>query len=473
MGITATRELDYMLELAKSFGCDREQIEGFLANAYVPQPKQLEFHGMARLAQKTAVRYIMQGGTRSSSKTHTALAQVGLDDCQRHPGLKVLFLRKIQAAAKESFEDVVTKVYKGVDYRYARAEKTLYFPNGSRIIFGGYKDESDIDKYLGIEYDLIVIEECTQLSVNKIDRIDGSLRTSRDDWRSVMYLTTNPEGVGLQWARNRFVLPWRKEKDGTGNQDPTRRFIFSTYKDNIYTDPDYIIYLEGLEGALGKAWRDGDFDVFQGQAFPNFLDRTHVVEPFTIPSYWYIWMGIDDGYAKPFCGLWLTRDPMTRRVYVIQEVYQKLLTNSEQAYAIQDYTEAHWRVHRYMCDPAMFTKTHRRKAQSAADIYKECGIRLKRAENARIPGKRKVDDLFGLAPDGLPKLQIFSHCENLIEELKNLVFAEHQPEDVDTTMDDHAYDALRYAVMDKIRKVASEENKTAQTKKALAAIGRL
>jgi hypothetical protein len=269
------------------------------------------------------------------------------------------------------------------------------------------------------------------------------------------------------------VIPWRKERDGEGSQHATRRFIFSRYQDNIYTDPDYITYLEGLEGELGKAWREGDFDVFQGQAFPNFREALHVVEPFTIPSYWYIWMGIDDGYAKPFCGLWLTRDPMTTRTYVIKEVYRELLTNSEQANIILDFTEKHWRIQQYLCDPSMFNKTHRRKAQAAADIYKSCGIRLRRAENARIPGKRMVDDLFGLAPDGLPKLQIFDDCENLIEEIKNLTFDPHRPEDVNTKMDDHAYDALRYAVMGKLKRKKAEDEKSKQTEKALEAIRRL
>jgi phage terminase large subunit len=339
------------------------------------------------------------------------------------------------------------KVYAGMDYRYSVGDKTLHWENGSRIIFGGYKDPSDIDKYLGIEYDLIVIEECTQLDFDKFQRIDGSLRTSRTDgWRTVMYLTCNPEGVGLQWAKRLFVQPWKN-----GEESMRHRFIFSTYKDNKFTDPDYVTYLEDLEGPLGKAWREGDFDVFEGHAFPNWMRDRHVIKPFPIPSYWKVWLGIDDGYAEPFCTLWLTKDPQSRRTYVIREAYERLLVNSAQAQLILDYTDRDWRVLKYKADPSMFNRSHRRRAQSAADIFLEYGIRLVKAENSRIPGKRLIDNLLADGPDGQPRIQFFEgECDNLIDQMSHLQFDPHNPEDVDTTMEDHAYDALRYALSEKV-----------------------
>ena len=269
-----------------------------------------------------------------------------------------------------------------------------------------------------------------------------------------MYLTCNPEGVGLQWAREWFVIP-----DREGTIDGTRmRFVFSTYKDNKYTDPDYVLYLEDLPGALGKAWHEGDFDVFMGQAFANFREDLHVIEPFPIPSYWPVWVAVDDGHAEPFCALWFTRDPITRRIYVIMEAYQALLTNDVQARLIRDYTDRDWRIQKYIADPAMFIRTHRKenKALSAADIYKEEGIRLRRGENDRILGKRMVDYLLGPAEDGIPRMQIFDLCPNLISQLKNLVFDPNRPEDTDQSMEDHAYDPLRYGVLDKMSKKAME-----------------
>ena len=46
-----------------------------------------------------------------------------------------------------------------------------------------------------------------------------------------------------------------------------------------------------------------------------------------------------------------------------------------------------------------------------------------------------------------PKCKIFSNCINLIKTLPMLPVDKHNPEDVDTHAEDHAYDALRYGVM--------------------------
>lgn len=451
----------------------RGMLENFLRYAYIPQPKQLDFHAAAAEAQEkdSEVRYIGQGGSRSSSKTHTTLAQVGLHDCQTRPGLKFLFLRRIGLSARESFEDVTSKVFKGMDYRPPTGnDKTLRFNNnGSTIRFGGYKDSSDIDKYIGIEYDGICIEEATQLEEEKLERIDGSLRTSRDDWNSVMYLTFNPEGVGLQWAKRRFVEPWK-----WGEQTRTR-FILSSYKDNAYTDPRYVTFLENIQdGQLAKAWRDGDFDVFYGHGFPNFNKKTHVIKPFETPRYWSYWIGIDDGYADPFCALWLTRSTQPPyRTYVIQEVYEKGRVNSEQAMIIKDTTPKEWRIKWYVADPEMFRVSrvdslHR----TAADIYRQNGIRLIKGNNKRIAGKRLVDDYFALAEDGMPKLQIFDTCPNLIDEIMNLTFDPKRPEDVVQNMPDHAYASLRYALGRVEQPKQEEEEIDEMTKVALEAIGK-
>jgi hypothetical protein len=50
------------------------------------------------------------GGKRGPGKTHTVMAQVALDDCQRVRELKCLFLRKVLKSAAESLEDLAGRV---------------------------------------------------------------------------------------------------------------------------------------------------------------------------------------------------------------------------------------------------------------------------------------------------------------------------------------------------------------------------
>ena len=329
--LTASSEIESMAEAMRDAGLPVDQAARFIGAGYVAIEGMLPFHAWAREAdQPGGPTWIALGGKRGPGKSHTIMAQVGLDDCQRHADLKVLFLRKIQKAAAESLEDVIRRVFAFTPYTSNRDR--VSFPNGSRILIGGFKDEKDIDKYLGIEYDIIVVEECTQLIENKIDQLRGSLRTSKPDWRPRIYLSTNADGVGLSWFKRRFVEPRRAR-----NETDTR-FLDVSHIHNPFINGEYQDWLDGLKGSLRKAWRDGDWDAFAGMAFPQWNRDKHVVEPFDIPDNWIKWRATDWGYSAPFCTLWLAKNPDTRRIYVYRELYATELTDMAQAQNILDMT---------------------------------------------------------------------------------------------------------------------------------------
>lgn len=433
-----------MLTTALSASSPREQVEGFLQAAYVPLPWAWRFHAAARdidAAQLPAEKGIQPtvacGGARGPGKSHAILAQVGIDDCQRVPGLKVLFLRSLQRAAKESFEDVIARVLVATPHEYSA--NVLTFPNGSRIVLGGFKDDRDIDKYIGIEYDIIVVEESTLLSETKYQMLEGSLRTSKQGWRPRMYLSTNPGGIGHAWFKKRIVTPHRLKHEGR------TRFIPSTYRDNPFLNPEYVDWLEGLAGKLGKAWRDGDWDIFEGQAFPQWNADAHIVDPFPLPDHWAKWRAVDWGYSNPFACLWMTKDPDSGRIFVYREIYGTQLTDRQQARIIRENTPPTEKINVTYADPSMWAaKSAGDRVTDTASEYAVEGVVLTKADNNRVDGKRKVDRLLAPLPDGKPGLQVFSNCYNLIRTLPELVLDKKQVEDVDTTQEDHAYDALRY-----------------------------
>ena len=88
---------------------------------------------------------------------------MGADDCQRVPGLKCLLLRKVGKSNLESFEDLRRRLFHRLGHEFAASRGVLSFANGSRIIAGHFQNEKDIDAYLGLEYDVIGIEEATTL----------------------------------------------------------------------------------------------------------------------------------------------------------------------------------------------------------------------------------------------------------------------------------------------------------------------
>lgn len=451
--MTATAEIETYIQAMHNAGCPRDQAQRFVSAGYVSLPQLLPFHACARQANDRThgIREIMLDGTRGSAKSHAIIAQVGIDDCQTYSGLKYLFLRQTQKAAGESFEDLVGRVLRGVPHQ-ANSEK-ITFPNRSRIVIGGFKNPSDIDKYIGIEYDGVVLEEATQITGEKYMGLMGSVRTSRNDWVPRVYLSTNPGRIGHQFYKERFILPQRENRETF-----TRRF-FSSYQDNPFINPEYKTYLESLTGVLAKAWRDGDWDIFAGQAFPEWNRSAHTCRPFQIPEGWVKWRAIDWGYAAPFACLWFAKDLDTQRIYVYRELYQTQLTDRSQARMVKEYTPKNEKIARTYADPSMWAKKNARDfVTSAADEYAAEGVILTSASNDRIDGKRKVHRRLAPLPDGKPGLIVFDTLE-LCEHLPALITDDINIEDVDTTQDDHDYDALRYGLTDDRETKKQEQRK--------------
>ena len=72
-----------------------------------------------------------------------------------------------------------------------------------------------------------------------------------------------------------------------------------------------------------------------------------------------------------------------------------------------------------------------------------------RTPKSRISGKLEIHKRLKVSEDKKkePGLRIFSSCRNLIRTLPVLPLDDHNPEDINTDAEDHAYDALRYGCM--------------------------
>lgn len=457
--IANTASLDRMLGFAARVGCEPDQLQRFLEAGYVPQAKQLEFHAAARECDHpdgpVAVGY---GGTRGQAKTHAVIEQVCLDDCQRYPGLKWLYLRKIQKSAGEQLEDLINKLLLYTPHDYQVSKGILKFPNGSRVVIGGFKDEKDVDKYIGIEYDGIVREDATTLTKAKADQIEGSLRTSRaDGWRPRLYDTANPGGIGHAWFKKLFVDPWQRKAETIA------RFIHTTMGDNVFINPEYAAYLNRLTGWLRRAWRDGDFSIAAGQFFTPFDPVVHVIEPFKITAYDAIWWaGLDYGTIHWNIAYLLCQ--LGEDIYVVDEHAARRKLAKQNALSINDMLARNGKTpaHLWKFPAGHDVFAQRGTKQTIAEIYEENGLRLTPAKTDRINGAARVLELLGNPdPQGdevyiAPHLFIFDRCQRLIECLPEMQHDPRRGEDVlkvDADPEsgeggDDPYDALRYGVME-------------------------
>ena len=436
--------IENFVQTAKDAGVPKDQFLNFVKREYVPLHWQWKFHARAREADlPNGPVKIGAGGARGPGKSHGVFAQVTLDDCQRVPGLKGLFIRQTGVSARESFEDLVMKVLVGrTSHIYNRGLNTLTFPNGSRVILGGFHDDRDIDKYIGIEYDFIAIEELNQLHKEKVDKLLGSMRTSKQNWRPRMYASFNPGGLGHQFVKDLFVTPF------VSQIETSTRFVRSTYKDNPHLNIEYVQYLEGLEGNLGKAWREGNFDIFEGQYFNEWNTDVHIVHPFSISSTFKRYRAYDHGRENPACCKWYAVD-YDGRVWVYREYYPQGKNVDEIAAEILRLSEGE--TYQYsVSDPSIFHKTgfvDRYGGQTIAESFARDGVIFLPASNRRVDGWSLMHQYLSYNQDRMPKLIYFNTCYNSIRTIPTLIHDELHPEDLDTRGEDHAADTDRYFLM--------------------------
>lgn len=303
-------------------------------------------------------------------------------------------------------------------------------------------------KYQSAEFAGVLVDELTQNQKSTFDILRGSMR-----WPGIQDVffagATNPGGVGHLWVKDLWVSRvYPPELEPLADQFA---FVPALPDDNPHLDPAYWEMLETLPPDLARAWRWGDWDVFEGQVFSEWRKHLHVIEPEVVPEHWVRWRSVDWGYAAPMCCLWLARDPDTRRVWVYRELYQDGLTDPEQAEKIRQMTPGDERINLTLADPSMWTrKTMERETTTSADVYLKYGVRLTKGDNDRLIGKRRVHDGLAVMGDELPGLQVFQGCHNLIRTLPALPYDDVRVEDVDTGAEDHAYDCLRYGLSYKV-----------------------
>lgn len=452
--------LDAYIRTAKRVGCPPDQIAQFLRAGVVLQERQLTASAAARLCDlpggPTEVGF---GGARGGGKTHWGLAQVGADDCQRYPGLKVLVLRKVGKALKEGVTDLLRRALGGIAYRWVASEQTVYFPNGSRMLLGHFQKESDIDAYLGLEYDVILIEEATTLSASKRRAILTCLRTSKPNWRPRCYSTTNPGGLGHAWYKAAMVDPHRAGSGYRSLQEQTgaTRYIPATVDDNAFLNGEYRDELEKLSGWQLRAWRYGDWDIAAGQFFTNFRRDIHVCTPFTIPADWRVWAAMDYGFQHPQAMYLLAKDGDGMRYIVAEHVARRRLIPDH----VADFTrllDRHGvsisRLSSFVAGSDVFST--REDGATIAEKYAKLGITLSPANTDRINGAAEFLAGLGDVERAIaPRLKIFATCVALITCLPALQHDPHHPEDVkkvdadeDGNGGDDAYDGARYGLMD-------------------------
>jgi hypothetical protein len=442
----------------------------------------LYLHAKQGAALNSIATEILYGGAAGGGKSHL-MRVAAILWCSSIPGLQVYLFRRLR-------DDLVKNHMEGPKgFRSLLAgwslcgfvtivEDEIRFWNGSKIYLCHCKDEKDIYKYQGSEIHVLLIDELTHFTEtmyrflrNRVRMVGIIVPEQYAGQFPRILCGANPGNIGHLWVKQTFVsiaqpmeVTLRPANDG----GMRRQFIPALLEDNpsmAEDDPGYEGRLEGLGSeTLVKAMRWGDWDVIEGAFFDCWQHERNVVRPFPIPPYWTRFRAGDWGSAKPFAFYWfavvseLVKTPSLniqrgclvayREWYGCQEgkantglklTAEEVGSGIRQRQADEDLTYA-------VLDPAAFAR------DGGPSIAERMGTLDGRADNRRVAGSGALGGWDQMRArlkgneDG-PMLVFFSTCAHAIRTIPVLQHDKSKPEDLDTSAEDHAADAVRYGCM--------------------------
>ena len=460
---------------------------------------QLSFdlHPKQMTALESIATEILYGGAAGGGKSHLMRVAAVLW-CAAIPGLQVYLFRRIK-------DDLIKNHIEGpngfrsmlagwVDCKFVSiVEDEIRFWNGSKIYLCHCKDEKDRFKYQGAEIHVLLIDELTHFTDviyrflrNRVRMVGITLPKRYEGKFPRIICGANPGGIGHQFVKTTFidgVTPLKVYRAANSEGGMLRQYIPARLEDNPSmeeSDPGYEARLQGLGSeSLVRAMRYGDWDIIEGAFFDNFRKDRHVIRPFTIPKDWLRFRAGDWGSAKPFSfgwyavvsepfiagpGVLLPRGALVRyREYygIAVDAQGKFIANkglkmtAEKVGAQVRVRDGADTISYGVLDPAAFAQDGgpslaERIAQGTTGSN---GATFRRADNKRVTdrgamgGWDQMRSRLDGDDDGRPMLYFFETCVHAIRTIPALQHDEARPEDLNSDMEDHAADEVRYACM--------------------------
>ena len=422
---------------------------------YPLQPKQRTF-------AETYAKYRLIGGAKWWWKSYVCRFEA-VRQCLSRPWIKWLVLRR---TLPEIYNNMILPMqvelleffdWKKV-YDYNQNKNTLTFFNHqhkemrSKIVFWFCRNQQDLTKYQGIEYDFICIEELTHWKYERFRELMWSLRTSKTWVLPNFFWSTNPGNIWHARVKRLFV-----DRDFTEYEKPEEYwFIPANVYDNVVlmeNQPDYIDTLMALPEKLRKAFMEGDRNVFAGQFFEQYRSSIHEIEPYE-PKIWvkrriimldYWYSKHSAVYRGALMNDWSV--VIYRELYVTEHTYEELLI------AIDAMTsrDEEWKKETNIIipDPAIVKKKSETWWWTFEEYAHKYWYIVKPWVNNRMRWRNNVRQYLQPLTDPntnelTAMLKITKNCVHLIRTLPSLVHDKTKVEDVDTDQEDHGPDALRY-----------------------------
>ena len=318
---------------------------------------------------------------------------------------------------------------------------------GSSVI--GFKScDQGREKFQGASLDFVWFDE------EPPEDIYAECRMRVLDRKGDIFGTMTPL-KGLTFVYNEIFLNRRQDREVW--------YEFMEWSDNPYLDKDEVEAIgAGMDEQALQSRRYGRFGAAgAGLVYPEFDERVHVIEPFSVPKEWQDNISIDPGLNNPLSAHWYAVD-FDDNVYVIYEHYEAGRDIDYHASSIKEickkigwHTDSKGRICA-LIDSAAKQRTLG-SVKSVVELFYERGILVNPdVEKDLFSGIARVKSYLKQG-NGLPNIYIFNNCKHMISELKGYYWGNG---DVPKKVDDHSLDEMRYYLMTRPKKTPETAEKS-------------
>lgn len=395
---------------------------------------------------------VLVAGPAGTGKSLACLWKVHMTALS-NPGCRCLIVRKTQVSLTNTAlvtwkEQVIPTAEEAgvVDYYGgSRAESAAYrYNNGARVELAGMDKP---DKVMSSEYDLIYINEATELVEEDWEKLTTRLRHDVVSYQQILG-DCNPDRPE-HWLKKRC------------DRGVTTMFV-STHEDNptLFDDDGqltpkgsvYIARLDGLTGTRYQRLRLGNWVGAEGAIYPEYESGKHLVDPFPVPWEWNRYWSVDFGFVNPMVVQQWAEHPdgdliLYREFYATRRLVTEM---AEEVLSVVADPDGEWIEPR----PVSIFADHdaegreqfaRAIGQSTVPAMKAVseGIQAVQARLKGEPGLRFFRDAVHSVD---PYLVEQSKPTCTVEELPGYVWADNKTKEQPVKIDDHGADGLRYLV---------------------------
>lgn len=381
---------------------------------------------------------ILVGGAIGGGKTKCMIG-AALVYSQRFPGSRIYCCRKDFTDLRDTFyADFVTMCPPGwVKFpRHGLTERLeashdVVLHNGTKLMF---RELKDVEGKLGLEVNLVVIEQCEEIEYKTYAHMESRLRPWMNAPESprVMLVGANPNPG---WSKELF---YDNALRPAAERDPHYHYLHFAPEENtdlMRVAPNYV---KDLEKRFPVNWvrryLKGDWNIaVEGAIFPEYDGTIHEVAPFLIPRSWPRLMCLDPHLAKPFYAVYAAQCP-DGPTFIYDELIGTPDQSSRDFFQVMLVRErTHWsgpvgRYHR-LIDYSLAGVLHRKNdGETLREVIDEAGLIF---ENAKKVNKWEnimaVKELLKPESGSQPLLYVTRNCDETIWQMKNYRLHEHEP----------------------------------------------